>query len=200
MPHYGILGEQRLEDVDDVRGAEVYGVNDEKLGTIDDVVFNHASGNIRYIVLKTGGLFSRKRVMVPVSRIQPYGNHTDKFYAELDKERIQILPQYDEKMLKSENDWSDYERRYEEGWNNGTVMYNEQTGRIITPPANQVAETRTSALSEEGKQSLQRDFTPERVGKRDEVPRFRASGDGGPTERAGRQPERPCRGAEKSGD
>src|ERR1700757_4785108 len=107
MPHYGILREQRFEDLEDVRGAEVYGVNDEKLGTIDDVVFNHSTGNIRYIVLKTGGLFTRKRVMVPVNRVQPYGNHTDKFYAELDKERLEMLPEFDDEALKSEKGWDD---------------------------------------------------------------------------------------------
>ena len=45
MPHYGILREHKLEEVDDVRGADVYGVNDEKLGTIDDVIFDHSSGD-----------------------------------------------------------------------------------------------------------------------------------------------------------
>src|SRR5581483_12024041 len=89
MPHYGILREYKLEDVDDVRGADVYGVNDEKLGTIDDVIFDHSNGEIRYIVLKTSGLLSSKRTMVPANRIEPYGNHDDKFYAELDKERLE---------------------------------------------------------------------------------------------------------------
>ncbi|HZU31555.1 MAG TPA: PRC-barrel domain-containing protein [Candidatus Angelobacter sp.] len=166
MPHYGILGEQRLEDVDDVRGAEVYGVNDEKLGTIDDVVFNHASGNIRYIVLKTGGLFSRKRVMVPVSRIQPYGNHTDKFYAELDKERLEMLPEFNEDTVKSESGWDAYEKEHAKRWNEGAVMYNKDTGHIVTPPTDQVTSTGSGSLSEEARQSLQRDLTPQRLGGR----------------------------------
>ena len=56
-------------------------------------------------------------------------------------------------------------------------MYNERTGRIITPPAEQVQGTRTSTLSEQGKQSLQRDFTPERMGTRDEFLGVAPSGD-----------------------
>jgi sporulation protein YlmC with PRC-barrel domain len=165
MPHYGILREQRFEDVEDVRGAEVYGVNDEKLGTIDDVVFNHSSGNIRYIVLKTGGLFSRKRVMVPVSRIQPYGNHTDKFYAELDKERLEMLPEFDDEALKSEKGWGAYEKEHAKRWNDGAVMYNKDSGHIITPPTDQVTST-GSGMSEEAKRSLDRDLTPQRLGGR----------------------------------
>jgi sporulation protein YlmC with PRC-barrel domain len=177
MPHYGSLRETKFHDADDIRDSEVYGVNDEKLGKIDDVIFNHSTGEIRYIVVDTGGWLSSKKFLVPANRIEPYGHHDDKFYAELDKERIQMLPQFDDAMLKSESGWSDYEKRYEEGWQNGTVMYNKRTGRIITPPAQQVQGTRTSALSEEGKQSLQRDFTPERVGKRDELWGVAPSGD-----------------------
>ena len=58
MPHYGILRDYRFDDIEDVRGADVYGVNDEKLGTIDDVIFDHSSGEIRYVVIDTGGLLS----------------------------------------------------------------------------------------------------------------------------------------------
>src|SRR6476661_8199102 len=101
MPHYGILRDHKMEDVDDLRGADVYGVNDEKLGTIDDVIFDHSSGDIRYIVLKTGGLLSRKKVMVPANRVEPYGNHDDKFYAELDKERLEMLPEFTEEKMKA---------------------------------------------------------------------------------------------------
>jgi sporulation protein YlmC with PRC-barrel domain len=159
-----------MEDVDDLRGADVYGVNDEKLGTIDDVVFDHSSGDIRYIVLKTGGLLSGKKVMVPANRVEPYGNHDDKFYAELDKERLEMLPEFNDDKLKTEGDWAQFEKNYEERWNDGTVMYNKDTGRIITPPANeQVQPTGGQPLSQQARESLNRDFTPQRMGKRDEL-------------------------------
>lgn len=168
MPHYGVLREYRLEEVDDVRGAEVYGVNDEKLGTIDDVIFDHSSGEIRYIVLKTGSLMG-KRIMVPANRIAPYGHHDDKFYAELDKERLEMLPEFNDDMLKSEGEWSNYEKDYQERWNAGTVMYNKDTGRIVTPPANETAQPAASRpLSQQERESLARDFTPQRVGREDD--------------------------------
>ena len=168
MPHYGILHEYRFDDINDVRGSEVYGVNDEKLGTIDDVVFDHSTGDIRYIVLKTGGLFSRKQILVPANRIDSYGNQADKFYADLDKERLEMLPEFEEGALKSENDWSVYEREYENRLNDGAVMYNKDTGRIVTPPVEEVAATRRKPLSEEDRRSLDRDFTPQRMGKEDD--------------------------------
>jgi sporulation protein YlmC with PRC-barrel domain len=169
MPHYGILREYKLEEVDDVRGADVYGVNDEKLGTIDDVVFDHSNGEIRYIVLKTGGLLSRKRIMVPASRIEPYGNHDDKFYAELDKERLELLPEFNDDILKSEGNWSDYEKDYEDRWKTGEVMYNQDTGRIITPPAEeQLRGAPGQQLDQQTRESLRRDLTPQRMGKQDD--------------------------------
>ena len=177
MAHYGILHDTKFEDAEDIRGAEVYGINDEKLGKIDDVIFDHSSGDIHYLVVDTGGWLTSKKFLVPANRIQPYGHHEDKFYAELDKERIQMLPEYDEKKLGSEKDWSDYERRFEDRWKEGTVMYNERTNRIITPPAEEIQGTRSSALSEEGKQSLQRDFTPEKRGQRDDLWGVASSGD-----------------------
>ena len=167
MPHYGILREYRFEDINDVRGSEVYGVNDEKLGTISDVVFDHATGDIRYIVLKTGGLLSRKQILVPANRIDSYGNHEDKFYANLDKERLEMLPEFEDGALKSENDWSIYEREYETRLNDGSVMYNKDTGRIVTPPVEEVAGARREPLSAADIKSLDRDFTPQRMGKED---------------------------------
>ena len=96
MPHYGSLRESKFEDVDDIRGSEVYGVNDEKLGKIDDVNFDLSTGDIRYVVVDPGGWLSSKKFLVPANRIEPYGHRDDTFYAELDKERIQMLPQYEE--------------------------------------------------------------------------------------------------------
>ncbi len=170
MPHYGLLHDHKLEDVDDLRGAEVYGVNDEKLGTIDDVIFDHSNGEIRYILLKTGGLLSGKRVMVPANRVEPYGHHDDKFYAELDKERLEMLPEFNNETLKNEGDWAKFEKNYEERWNDGTVMYNKATGRIVTPPADEQAQPAGGQpLSQQARESLNRDFTPQRMGKRDEL-------------------------------
>ncbi|HXA84531.1 MAG TPA: PRC-barrel domain-containing protein [Candidatus Dormibacteraeota bacterium] len=168
MPHYGILRDHKMEDVDDLRGADVYGVDDEKLGTIDDVIFDHSSGDIRYIVLKTGGLLSRRKVMVPANRVEPYGNHDDKFYAELDKERLEMLPEFKEDTMKAQGDWSTYEKDYEKRWNDGAVMYNKNTGRIITAPHEEEvgpAIGSRSALASGRRLDLQ----PEKMGKEDDL-------------------------------
>jgi len=168
MPHYGILRDHKMEDVDDLRGADVYGVNDEKLGTIDDVIFDHSSGDIRYIVLKTGGLLSRKKVMVPANRVEPYGNHEDKFYAELDKERLEMLPEFKEETMKAQGDWSTYEKDYEKRWSDGAVMYNKNTGRLITPPPEDVVSPAIGSSSAPAS-GRKLDLKPEKVGKEDDL-------------------------------
>ena len=167
MPHYGILHDHKMEDVDDLRGADVYGVNDEKLGTIDDVIFDHSSGDIRYIVLKTGGLLSRKKVMVPANRVEPYGNHDDKFYAELDKERLEMLPEFNDETMKAQGNWSTYEQDYEKRWNDGAVMYNKNTGRLITPPPEEVVSPAIGSSAPASGRKL--DLKPEKVGKQDDL-------------------------------
>jgi sporulation protein YlmC with PRC-barrel domain len=167
MPHYGILREYSFEeDVQDLRGAEVYGVNDEKLGTIDDVIFDHSTGEIRHVVLKTGGIFPEK-IMVPANRVAPYGKQEDTFYAELDKERLAMLPEFDEKMLNTDLEWANYERDCEKRWNDGAVLYNKDTGRVITPRTEEVP-GRGTPLNAEARRSLERDFTPQRMGKEDD--------------------------------
>ena len=168
MPHYGILRDHKFEGVDDLRGADVYGVNDEKLGTIDDVIFDHSSGDIRYIVLKTGGLLSRKKVMVPAGRVEPYGNHDDKFYAELDKERLEMLPGFNDETLKSHSNWAKFEREHNKRWHDGAVMYNQSSGRIITPPPEDVIAEPMGSGHVSVADGMP-DLTPEKMGKEDDL-------------------------------
>ncbi len=133
MAHYGVLRNVKFEAADDIRGDEVYGVNNEKLGQIDDVIFDHASGEIRYLVVDTGGWLESRKFLVPAGRIQPYGSHEDKFYADLDKERIQMLPEYSEAHLDSEELWAEYEQRYEHCWSEGARMH-EPNARLEDMP------------------------------------------------------------------
>ena len=87
MAHYGMLRDYRFgSDVDDIRGASLYGINDEKLGKIDDVIFDHSSGTIRYAVVDSGGWLSSKKFLVPADRIRPDVKHDDDFPCRHDKE------------------------------------------------------------------------------------------------------------------
>ena len=45
MAQYGMLRDYRFTDAaEDIRGSKLYGLNDEKLGKIDDVIFDYFTG------------------------------------------------------------------------------------------------------------------------------------------------------------
>src|SRR5262249_50294873 len=93
----------------DIRGAKVYGLNDQKLGEIDDVIFDEATGGIVFVVVDTGGWLSSKRFIVPPQEIRPSLQHEDDFLVDLTKEQIEGFPPYDGAALTSEEQWEDYE-------------------------------------------------------------------------------------------
>ena len=66
MANFGMLRDYRFTDsAEDIRGSKLYGLDDEKLGKIDDVIFDYATGLIRYVVVDTGGWLSTKKFIVP---------------------------------------------------------------------------------------------------------------------------------------
>jgi sporulation protein YlmC with PRC-barrel domain len=144
MAHYGTLRDYRFQDTDkirdDIRGSKVYGINDEKLGKIDDVIFDHTMGTIRYAVVDTGGWLSSKKFIVPPDRLRQSSKHEDDFQVDLTKEQIEGFPPYIEKDVESEERWSDYERRYRAKLETGPVMHRAETDRNITPTTAQMTQ------------------------------------------------------------
>jgi len=134
MAHYGTLKDTAVTDAaEDVRGAHLYGVNDEKLGKIDDVIFDHASGDIRYVVVDTGGWLSTKKFIVPASALRASAKHENDFEASLSKQQIESFPPYNESDLDSESKWTGYEGKYRAKWVSDPVMHRAETDRNITP-------------------------------------------------------------------
>lgn len=153
MNHYGTLRDYRFseKDADDIRGSNVYGLNDDKLGDIDDVIFDHGTGDIRYVVVDTGGWLSSKKFLVPADRLQPSSKHDDDFQVNLSKQQIESFPPYDEDSVKDRDRWNDYETRYNAGWTtDGDVLHRaDAPDRIITPRPDEIAggTTRTAATT-----------------------------------------------------
>jgi|ERR1035441_492990 hypothetical protein len=138
MSHYGTLKETRFANAsEDIRGSHLYGLNDEKLGKIDDVIFDHSTGVIRYVVVDTGGWLTTKEFLVPADGLRASAKHTDDFEVSLTKSQIESFPPYDESVLDSERKWADYEGRYRSKWVADPVMHRAETDRIITPTTQQ---------------------------------------------------------------
>ena len=138
MAHYGTLKGARVADTaEDIRGSHLYGLNDEKLGKIDDVIFDHSTGNIRYLVVDTGGWLSTRKFLVPAEGLRASAKHDKDFEAKLDKRQIESFPPYDESDLESESKWAGYEGRYRSKWVADPVMHRAETDRNITPTTQQ---------------------------------------------------------------
>jgi len=126
MAHVGTLRDFRFENsTDDIRGAALYGRDGEKLGKIKDVIFDHASGSVRYVVVDTGGWLTSKLFVVPAERIRPRGDKEDEYVAALSKKQIENFPVYDENFLSDDKRWDAYERDYR-----GSAKF-EETGDVL---------------------------------------------------------------------
>jgi sporulation protein YlmC with PRC-barrel domain len=148
MPHSGLLGKYEFhEETEDIRGGILYGVDDEKLGKIDDVIFDHDTGKIQYIVVDTGGWLNSKKFLVPSEHLRASSKHEDDFSVDLTKKDIETFPFYNERDLESEERWADYEDRYRSRWETGPVMHRVGTDRNITPTTQQQTGNRSSLVA-----------------------------------------------------
>ena len=146
MSHYGTLRDYRFpETADDIRGSALYGIEDKKLGKIDDVIFDHTSGTVAYLVVDTGGWLSTKKFVVPANGVHySVKDNDDGFHINLTKEQIENLPPYDEKDVDSDERWADYENRYRAKWETSPVMHRAETDRNITPTTYQMEGNKSS--------------------------------------------------------
>lgn len=138
MAHYGTLKQTAIGEIsEDIRGSHLYGSNDEKLGKIDDVIFDHSTGDIRYVIVDTGGWLHSKKFLVPADRLRASAQHEDDFQADLSRQQVESFPPYNESDLESESKWTSYEGKYRAKWVSDPVMHRAETDRNITPTTQQ---------------------------------------------------------------
>src|ERR1700722_6329564 len=165
MANYGTLKDARVTGAaDDIRGSHLYGLHDEKLGKIDDVIFDHSTGNIRYVVVDTGGWLFSKKFLVPAEGLRASAKHENDFEANLDKRQIEGFPPYNESDLESESKWAGYEGSYRSKWVADPVLHRAETDRNITPTAQQtsrnLASERAAAQAHGQSTSFNRPVSP----------------------------------------
>ena len=146
MPHYGLLRNYRFENLNterDIRGAAVYGRNDEKLGKIAALIFDH-SGGVAYVVVDAGPSFSHKKFLVPSYRLHTSATHERDVSVNLDRQQIEDFPDYQEADLASEERWRDYRRGMDEVWHSGPVERRESRNHARTQAPAEIAERGSS--------------------------------------------------------
>ena len=149
MAHFGRLGSYRFaEDVGDIRAANVYGRDGEKLGKIDGVIFDHDTMEVQYVVVDSGGWFEAGRFLLPADRMSAKELHKDDFSADATKEPVKSSPRYNEKSLDSDGAWKKYLDEFKKYWVESPVMHRKDTDRIITPPEEPSSSRRRSPKPE----------------------------------------------------
>lgn len=183
MNHYGTLRDFRFseKDIDDIRGSDVYGRDDEKLGEIDDVIFDHSTGDIRNVVIDAGGWLSGKKFTVPAEHLQPSPKHADDYYIPLSKKEVESFPKYDEDAVRDSDRWKDYESRYNGAWDSsGGVMHREEEpDKIVTPTTREMPTTTTARTSSTRTSDYRPDLTPERLVPTNDMPTTVGAYEGG---------------------
>ena len=139
MAHYGSLGDLGFTaDVPDVRGADVYGSEDEKIGNIEDVIFDHETMEIRFVVIEGGDSSRSHKFLFPVNRIFDDNKHRDGFVIGITKQKSEDFPDFDKRSLESKESWKMYLDEFNKFWEEDPVMHRRGSDRIVTPTSEEL--------------------------------------------------------------
>ena len=78
-----------------VEGTKVYNAAGEKLGSIDDLMIDKRSGQVRYAVLEFGGFLGMGTDRYPLPwNLLKYDTDKEGYVVPLDKDRLEQAPRY----------------------------------------------------------------------------------------------------------
>lgn len=161
MAHYGTLRNFKLPVAADVRGSTVYGLEDEKIGKLDDVILDHSTGEVQYAVVDSGGWLSSHKFLVPADRIFSYAKSPGDFIVGVTKQQIKEFPAYDEKHLESEDGWKRFHDAYDKGWHDSPVQHHHGSDRNVTPA--EVPSAQTSGAPARDRELTAADLYPQPI-------------------------------------
>jgi uncharacterized protein (TIGR02271 family) len=123
------FSDNNLSHIDDY---SVYVDNDNKVGSIEDGLFDDTTGQFRYLIVDTGPWIFGKKVLLPIGRAQFDNNEQRVYVSGLTKKQVEELPEY------SSSESVDYD--YEE---NVRGVYREPTAGQSIPVGSGVAAATT---------------------------------------------------------
>lgn len=99
------IGPPTLLSAATITGDEVFNLEDEKLGTIQDIMLDMQNSKIRYAVLSSGGFLGMgdRLFAIPWSALQIDGPHK-RFTLDVEVERLKAAPGFNEDAWPN---WSD---------------------------------------------------------------------------------------------
>lgn len=85
---------------DKVEGTSVYNAAGDKLGSVDDLIIDKRSGQVRYAVLEFGGFLGMGSDRYPMPwNMLTYDTDKEGYVVPLDKARIESAPRYSEDSM-----------------------------------------------------------------------------------------------------
>ena len=135
MTHNGSIGTQAVpEDIRDIRGTTVRGADNEKLGEVSDVIVDHDTMDIRYLVVESEGWLDSATFLLPADLVSRNENDENNLAAAVTRRQIEESPSYDNQVQKSGDEWNRYETEFKQYWDEEPVMHIKGSDRIITMP------------------------------------------------------------------
>jgi hypothetical protein len=167
MTHNASVGTQVVpEDIRDIRGTSVRGADGSKLGDVSDVIVDHETMQIRYLVVDSQGWLDSQTFLLPAELIAGDKNDDANLAANVTREQIEHAPRYDNEAPKSGNEWKNYQLAFEKYWDEEPVMHLKGSDRIITIPEEAPSTQHNSAgpaSQPEDRELTAADLFPERI-------------------------------------
>jgi PRC-barrel domain/Heat induced stress protein YflT domain/Alternative complex III, ActD subunit len=102
--------------LDAIRGTNVYGREDSKLGSVEDGIVDADFGELRYLVVNAGWLDKQfRRFAVPADQVYGYRDTGD-LYVNLSTSEAEALPAFEDACVASQDAFTTYEREYQNAW------------------------------------------------------------------------------------
>lgn len=149
MAHLGSLGTQSVSgDVHDIRGTIVRGSDGTELGKVEDVIFDHDTMEISYLVVDGAGWLEAGTFLLPANLVSTDENHEDGLATTVTKEQIENSPQHKRGASRSGGNWKKYLRQFKKYWEEDPIMHMKDSYRIVTPPPSDVPESTESSAGQ----------------------------------------------------
>lgn len=162
MTHNGSVGTQLVpEGIHDIRGTTVRGADNTRLGEVIDVIVDHETMEIRYLVVDGQGRLDTGIFLLPADRISADANNDNNLAAGATRQQIEDSPHYRDQMKQSQDQWKKYEQQFKKYWDEEPVMHLKGSDRIITTQGEQVRSQ--SSVANQGSESEDREVDVARL-------------------------------------
>jgi sporulation protein YlmC with PRC-barrel domain len=96
--------DHRLHRLTDVQGFDLFS-RAERLGTIEDMLLDPETWEIKHLVAKVGALFQKKEILIPSTLVESFGWHAATIQVRLQESDLENYPEFheDEPLMDQEH-------------------------------------------------------------------------------------------------